>query len=235
MSLAPPSLKELSRLYYELSKIGARSVGANNKWAYVLKDKESLFALAADWSRFDTRLLQILVNYGAQHWQDLKPQNLRVAMQTMAAPQTVGVIASFIKQTKPHDLESELFWAYVIAGLNPVPTQFYFMGLYSPGGVLAEKASTESLKEFKAWGFLGRETIVIDSQERKSVGSWERISRLNILKRILTEKKQIQLSDYLEELKYSLSRQQALIDFKSLKLKQKGKGRGAYWALKGHS
>ncbi len=229
MTLAAPSTQELSRLYYELGKIGARAVGAKKSWRYFPKNKESLFSLAADWSRFDPRLLQILVNYALTHWQDLKPQDLRLAMKNMATPQCIGVIASFVLQTKTNDVEFELFWNYVTHGLESVPMQFYYIALYAPGGILAETTATESLKEFKTWGFLGREGVILDSPTRKKIGSWDFSSRLNILKRILSKKNRIQLADYLNELHYSLSRQQALLDFKSLKLKQQGHGRGAYW------
>lgn len=226
-----PTYEDLARLYYELGRIGARAVGEKKKWAYRLEDVESLLALACEWSRFDPRLLEVLVEYGLHHWQELRPQALREKMKTMETPQTVGVIASFVQSARPDDKEIQAFWDYLTFGLKPVSPQFYFRDLYAPGSRLARRAVLESLAEFKAWGFLARARIVVDTATKKTVGTWDQEARLNILRRLFSEKKQIQVSDYLEELNHTFSRQQALLDLKSLGAKQKEKGRGAYWVF----
>ncbi len=229
--LIPPTLSHLSRIYYELGKIGARAVGEKKRWPYAFEKKEELFTLAADLSRFDPRLLEILVQYGKDHWQNLSPQLLRASMKKMEMPQTLGVIASFIQTALPEDKECRLFWNYVTAGLLPVETQFYFRDLYSPGGEQGLQTAKESLAEFKQWGFLGKGSLVIDPATRKTIGTWDQASRLNILRRLLKEKRRLQISEYLEELRFTVSRQQALLDFKLSKAKQKGQGRSAYWTL----
>ena len=190
---------------------------------------ESLFALGCDWSRFDPRLLEVLVDFGLHHWKELHPQKLREKMREMETPQTVGVVASFIQTTSPQDKEMGVFWDYVLFNLKPLSPQFYFRDLYTPGSTLANRAASESLTEFKEWGFLSRERIVVDPSTKKTVGTWDQPARFNILRRLFTQKKHLQISDYLEELHHTISRQQALLDLKSLGAQQKEKGRIAYW------
>ena len=231
MTWSPPSVAHLSRLYYELGKCGAKTAGQKKPWPYKLKTPESLFVLGADWSRFDPRLLQILVEFGISHWPTLLPQAIRKETGQMKAPQTLGVITAFMKSALPKDHEISLFCDYLTEGLRPVPTQYYFFNLFPPGSPSAEKTTKESLSEFKVWGFLGRDRVVIDSFTKKSAGSWDPISRINILKRLLRSRKEIQISDYLEELHHSISRQQAILDLKSIQALQNGKGRGTFWKL----
>ena len=231
MKFGTPTQNFLARLYYELEKMGARSVGEKKKWPYKMAEKEELFALAADWSRFDPRLLEVLVCFALSHWQTMIPQKIRNYCEQMRSPETIGVIASFIQTAKPKEHELNLYWQYVTANLKPVPAQFYFHDLYLPGSLLAEKAMKESLMEFKQWGFFSRERIIVDSSTKKTAGTLDQESRLNILKRLMKQQKKIQISDYLLSIEQGVSRQQALLDFKALKAKQKGEGRGSYWTL----
>ena len=223
MKKSPPSAEDLSRMYYELGQAGARAVGAKKAWAFKIKNLESLFVLAADWSRFDPRLLEILVEYAARHWADLNPLKLRESIKSMTTPQTIGVIAALVRCSLPADKEPHFFWDYVTAGLQPAATQYYFSNLYTLGSDLARRAAVESPQEFKRWGFLA---IGHD------VGSWDKSSRLNILNRLLDQKKKVQISDYLKALKDSISRQQALLDLQAAGAMQCGRGRGAYWEKK---
>lgn len=234
MSLISPTENHLSRLYYELEKIGARSVGLKKPWPYSFSCREELFALAADLSRFDPRLLEVLVQFGLEHWEDLNPQRVRKYSKKMTTPQTLGVIASFIatamaQEVRAPDLEQNFFWEYIIAGLSPVEPQFYFRDLYLPGSSLAGRAVKESLQEFRRWGFFGRERVIMDPVSRRTAGTWDQESRLNILRRLFSKKKKITMAEYLEELRYTISRQQALQDFKTLRAKPVGGGRSSAW------
>jgi len=216
-------------LYYELGKMGARSVGQKKKWPYRYSQLEGLFTLAAEWSRFDPRLLEVLVQYALDHWKDLNPQRLRALTKKMETPQTMGVIATFVQTANPQDTELILFWNYITEGLKPVESQYYFRDLYLPGSGLAQRAARESLYEFKKWGFLGRERLIIDPTTKKTIGTWDQVARLNILKRLLGNQKKLQISDYLEALKHSISRQQALLDLKASGARQTKGGRSSYW------
>lgn len=56
-----PTDQELERLYYELARIGAPSVGRRQPWKYAPRDLEQLVVLACEMLRFDPRLLSILL------------------------------------------------------------------------------------------------------------------------------------------------------------------------------
>ncbi|MDO8644269.1 MAG: hypothetical protein Q7S00_04795 [bacterium] len=236
MKFHSPATSDLSHLYYELGRLGAPAVGRKKKGVATGGSPEELVILASDWSRWDPRLLQIIVTFGWSHWKEWNPYLLRQARQEMKTPQTVGVVSSFIlavagdHQPQP-DRELTSFWNYVTADLKPVSPQYYFFDLYLPGDHLGERAARESLGEFKRWGFLGRDRIVVNTATKTGAGSWDQPSRLNILKRLLTGRRKIQISEYLEELHHSISRQQALLDLKNLPARSKGEGRSAYWVL----
>lgn len=229
MILTTPSPKHLSRLYWELAQLGASSVGKKYAWPYRLKSKEALLALAADFSRYDPRLLSILVSWFYQHWQDFSPQALRSFYPQMKSPQTIALIAEFLK-TLTDKPELTCLMVYLQGGVEAVPFQLYFRGLYRPGGRMSQRAVLESLAEYRRWGFLARERPVLDVFKKTPLGHLSQEARLFCLKELLEEKKNIQLSDYLKALPLAVSRQQALQDLKKLaKLKPGTSGRGAQW------
>lgn len=229
MILQTPTAAHLSRMYFELAKIGAMSAGERKPWPHKINNREELIALACDMSRFDPRLVDILVEYFINHWRELNPAKLRSCYSKMKTPQTVAVTAEFLAG-ESNEEEAQFFVRYLCMGLKPVSHQFYFYNLYSPGGTLAARAVEEGISEYRKWGFFARERPVVDLAGKKSAGSFDSVSRRNILKRLIGEKKEIGLKDYLEALEHSVSRQQALSDIKKSGLvKRVGSGRGAKW------
>ncbi|MCB1214280.1 MAG: hypothetical protein KDK66_02265 [Deltaproteobacteria bacterium] len=229
MKLAYPSTKELSRLYWELSKLGAPSVGKKYPWPYHPQSTEELLALACDLSRYDPRLLSILVSWLYKNWKKFFPQVLRDFYPKMDCPQTVALVAEFLKNL-PQEKELSYCMTYLQEGLAPVPFQLYFRGLYQPGGKMSQRAVLESLAEYRRWGFLAREMPSLDVFKKTTLGHLSQEARLFYLKELLKEKKTIQLSDYLKALPVKVSRQQALQDLKKVsRLKKNSVGRAAEW------
>lgn len=232
MLQGPPDEKTLSRVYYELSQLGAQASGAKEAWPYHPNSNEELLAIAAELSRYDPRLLGILVEYFHKHWRKIRPQMLRECYPRMSAPQTLALIAEFAKIAEP-DPEARYFMEYLQRGLKPLPSQLYFRDLYSPGGALSKRSIEESLAEYKKWGFLGRESPTIDVFRKKNVGSLDASSRRNILRKLFETKKEIRMADYLKALPHPVTRQQALLDLKEIaRLRNRSFGVGARWVLK---
>ncbi len=220
----PPTNAHLSRMYYELAGIGAECVGEKKTWPYDIQSPEELLALACDMSRFDPRLVDILVGYFSKRWMDVNPARLRNFYGKMQTPQTVAVICEFLLESAEGE-ELKHFVAYLMAGLKPVAAQFYFRDLYSVGGRLAQRAAEEGLFEYKKWGFLACERPF-------SMGTLDAASRRNILRRLFEKKGEVSLKDYLSAVQFSVSRQQALLDIKSSGMARgTGQGRGAKWKL----
>lgn len=219
-----PTEAHLSRMYYELARIGASCAGEKIDWPYEPENTEGLIALACDMSRFDPRLLGILVDYLSKHWAEINPAKLRQFYAKMKTRETVAVVGEFLL-SNAKTKELQYFVSYLSAGLRPVEMQFYFHNLYAIGGGLAERATEEGLYEYKKWGFLACE-------RPGAVGSFDTASRKNILRRLFEKKGEISLKDYLNALKFSISRQQALLDIRSSGLAAPdGRGRGAKWKL----
>ncbi len=232
MLLGPPDEKTLSRVYYEMAKLGASASGAKESWPYRPSSAEELLALAADLSRYDPRLLGILVEYFHKHWREIRPQWLRECYPGMGTPQTIAVISEFAKAAATEE-ESRYFMEYLQRGLKPVPTQLYFRDLYAPGGTLSKRSAEERFSEYKKWGFLAREAPTIDVYRKQSAGTLDAASRKNILRKLFNERKEIRIADYLKALPHPLTRQQALLDLREVaRLRKPGRGPGARWALK---
>ncbi len=231
MLTAIPTTDHLNRLYHELSLIGAECVGEYREWPYDKPDKSHLLALAAEMLRYDPRLLTILVIYSIKHFHEINPTEIRSLYNDMETPQVFAVMAEFVK-TATSD-EELLYWAdYFQKGLSPVSLQFFFHYLYVPGGALADRAVERNLQEYKKWGFIASERPTIDQKTKRTIGSFDHPSRRNILEKLLHERDFITLSDYISALDHGISRQQALLDLKSVPgLQCEGRGRGARWRV----
>lgn len=228
----PPTLNHISRAYFELGALGARAVGEKKKWPYSPTSKEELLALTAEMSRFDPRLFDILVEFLFFHWMEFNPQTLRNSIRTMPSPQVFGVIGSFLESCLD-DHEVVYFFEYLMRGYSPVSPRLFFCLLYAPASRAMQKASCEPLQEYLSWGFLARERPIIHAAQRKELGHFSREARHNMIARLLTDRGQISLMEYLEALNHTLSRQQALLDLKEFPgLQITGKGRGSVWIKK---
>lgn len=231
MIISPPTLKHLSRLYYELSKMGARSLGEKTPWPYHYQSLEELFCLASDLSRYDPRLFSVLVDWLCFNWKKLNPFLIREQIPNLTTPQTLGVIFGFMQSSEISDKENKNFASYVLQDLKPASLQFYFRELYPhPKSRLAILATNEPLEQFYDWGFLARERPVLYEKNRRTLGTWGGLARQNIIARLAHEKNNFNISDYLNELDHTISRQQAVLDLKQSPLiHSKGLGRGSFW------
>jgi hypothetical protein len=219
-------------MYFELAQLGASCSGEKFPWPYRPKHTEETLALAAEMSRYDPRLLGILVELLVHHAHRFSPQMIRAQYRLMSAPQTFAVIAEFVK-TAAQDPEVIYLMEYLQKGLKPVSPQLYYKTIYSPGGKLSQRAAEEPLAQYKKWGFLAREAPTVDVYQKKTVGHFDRDSRINILKRLFQEQGVLQLKDYLKAIGQTISRQQALKDLEAVaKLRRGTRGPGATWEPK---
>lgn len=229
----PPTLNHLSRIYFELSKLGALASGERKPWPYgPVIDTESIFAIALQMSRYDPRLFDILVEFFYLNWKQWNPYRLRMIFSTIETPQVGCVIAEFIL-AKTENLECHYFFKYLTKGFQPVAPQLFFKSLYQPASKNMQRAAFEPIEEFSVWGFLANERPVIHEEPRILLGHWGCKTRQNIIYRLASEKKKFSISDYLEKVDHSISRQQALADLKdSPHICARGKGRGSLWQQK---
>lgn len=229
-----PNANEISRMHFELAKIGARSVGEFHPWAQGDLNHLELVLLAARWSRYDPRLLEVLIDYAKREWSNWNPYNLRKILLNNPDPQTFLVVLNFIKTDAPQDLELAHYCDYVSDGFAVISSQLYFYGLADLGSRLMFKSAEEPVQEFLDWGFLSRmRPVVHEDGKRREIGHWSLSARKNRLDHIVREQKRVTISGYLKALDHCISRPQALLDLKAHPhLKKRGAGRGAFWVMK---
>ena len=104
-----PTPAHLSRLYHELSNLGARCVGEKKSWPLKNIPPENLICLGAVWSRYDPRLVEVMVEFLNTHWMDFNPLKIREALQHAPCPQTLLVIFNFIVLAQPNNAELAAF------------------------------------------------------------------------------------------------------------------------------
>jgi len=226
----PPSGLELSRLYHELSLRGAPAVGRHEHWPYIADELEDLIALAAEMLRYDARLLSILLQFVLEHWSEFNPLRLRRCMQRMRWPQALLVVFEFAREAS-REPELRYLGDYLGAGFERVnPSERFFLDMERPGSRVARRRAGRNLKPYKRWGFIGSERPTADSVRKRLVGGLDTASRAHVRARLLERRDSFALSEYLEALDHSISRQQAYADLRAdPELLLVGRGRGARW------
>ncbi len=204
-----PTQQELERLYHELAREGASSVGRPSDWPYRFENREHLLALAGEMLRYDPRLLSILVEWFTNAWRSLNLTELRRRMREMRWPQALQVVFAFARQARPDDRELRYAIDYLAAGFEPViPTERFFLGMERPGSRRAARRAGRSLGAYSSWGFLGTERPTVDAFTKRTVGRYDAPTRRRIA-RELAARGPFSLRDYLDAVDGSVSRQQA--------------------------
>ncbi len=227
-----PSTHDLARMYYELARLGARTVGKKCAWRYNASSPETLLALAADMSRYDPRLFEALTQLLGRSWRQFSPLRVRDLFPRLQSPQVFGVIGAFVHHLDD-SAECRYYFEYLTRGLVPVPQQLFYHHLHAPGFPRALRSATETVAEFAKWGFLSEQGPVLTQANKGVAGTYTPAARHNILRRLLTARPTMQLREYLAAVQHSISRQQAVTDLKSFPgLRVRGHGRSARWVAK---
>lgn len=225
-----PTTEELERLYYELARLGAPSVGRKRAWPYRPATHEALLALSGEMLRYDPRLLSILLQLVLKRWRSLNPVALREAMGAMRWPQALLVVFEFAKQATSEP-ELKYFCSYVQAGMSRVePAERFFIDAERPASRLAARNLGRNLAAYARWGFVGHERPTVDPATKRTLGGYDASTRRRILDSLLERTGGTTLVEYLEAIDHAVSRQQALLDLKAHpQLRVQGHGRGARW------
>jgi hypothetical protein len=226
----PPTEAELERLYYELARAGATSIGRKRPWPYHPSSREDLIALAAEMLRYDPRLLSILLQYLVAEWTKLNPVHLRAVMRKMRWPQAFLVVLEFGKSASA-DVEFRYLADYLCAGFARVePAERFFLDAERPSSRMAVRALGRNLGPYARWGFIGSEKPIADAVTKRTVGRYDAETRKRILSELAARVDSFTLGEYLAAIDHAISRQQALLDLQSIpNLQSTGRGRGAKW------
>lgn len=228
----PPTEPELSRLYFELAKRGAPSVGSESPWPYAPESPEQLVALGADMMRWDARLLSILLAFLLEHWRELDVVRLRAEMKRMRSPQALLVVGELAREATA-DTELRYYLDHLAAGYRRVaPAERFFLGGLPPESRTHRRRLGRSLAAYSKWGFVGTERPAADVFHKRLVGRYDASTRRAIARDLARERPGFKLAEYLDAIEHSVNRQQALTDLRAVpELHVEGHGRGARWSL----
>ncbi len=228
----PPDEATLTRLYHELSRIGARAVGRRVEWRYGKPGPEEVVVLASQVARHDPRTLWILVELLARKPDALQPLRLRAALADSRWPAALGVAFEFARRASP-DPDLPGLQRMVMRGVPRASGEQFFVSAHAFAGSLARREAEESLAEYKRWGFLSREEPLAKELGGGARGTLARPERLNLLRRLVERLGSVALSDYLEALGGKASARQASRDVATAPfLVRAGATRGARYSLK---
>ena len=227
----PPSEAELERLYLELAREGAPSVGRERHWRYHPEGLEALFALAGEMLRYDARLLSILIQWILQAWSRFNPLQLRRQMARMRWPQALCVVLDFARLAS-HDPEFRRFGSYVCQGWPRISApERFFIGSFRPESRTAARRLGRNLAPYARWGFVGTERPTANAHTKTTLGRYDSATRKNILESMVAEGRSVTLAEYLEAVDHAVSRQQALTDLRAAPgVRLRGRGPGARWS-----
>lgn len=227
----PLGEQEASRLYWELSRLGAFCTGKRYPWRDTGLSLEKLLCLALAQSRYDPRLLVILVDFFRKENPALDPILFKRELRQADLLAVMAVVCEWAFEQGVTASVRERF-DYWRTGVTPIPTQLFYRGLYPIGGHKMTEAVNHSPWAFKKWGFLAADAPLL--KERASSGRvylYDGPGRIQILREMTQEQRRFRLKDYLKRLHFSVSRQQALQDLKALPwIHQQGKGKGTYYS-----
>lgn len=226
----PLNKEELSHLYWELARRGAFCSGEKFSWRFNHMTEEELLTLAVLQSRYDPRLLIILVDFFKLP-RDLHPIHFKRFLRQEEALPIMAVIGEFVLES-PASLEAKELCRFLMTGTRPVPTQLFYRGLYPIAGKKMREVIERPLWAFKKWGFLAADPPLLKEKAGPRIYLFDQPTRLRILQELAARQKRFRLKDYLTEIRDSISRQQALKDLSSVRwLRKRGRGKGTFYAL----
>lgn len=222
-----PGEEVLARLYHELAGLGARTEGRAAPWPYGQPGPEALLSLAAQASRYDPRLLWVVVELLARDHGRFNPLVLRRELVDARWPAALGVAFEFARRAAPSQELSDVA-DFVMRRIPKGRQELFFFGTRAFGGQQARRDAEESLLEYRRWGFLGREEPFSKELGGAPGGTLGTNERRNVLRRLAERQKSLTLGDYVAALKGRISYRQASRDVAAAPfLERKGTTRGA--------
>ena len=224
--------KASARLYWELSRRDAFVTGERLPWPYPRLSEEELFGLAFLQARFDPRLMAVLVDFFQRRDHRLHPIRFKEILRKADALAVAAVIGEFVISSEASPETKDLF-RFLQTGATPAPTQLFYRIPGRIGGVKMREAIDRPLWAFKKWGFLAADPPLLkENPPARRTYLYDPSSRLHVLEGLAKRKKSFRLREYLEEIRFSVSRQQALKDLKNVPwVRKRGKGKGSYYTL----
>lgn len=185
----------------------------------LLHDKTMMEARVAQlsaWTRLDPRLAEILVFIVSKRWTNLNPCSLNQNLKMSIWSSAFGVISEMAIILIPKkDRGTFRAWqALAMNGVAPANNELFFLGLFPTGSSRAIYEVTLSLKSYQKWGYLGADLMINKAASRSDLTTIAASQRRIALAELILKKERISVEDYMEKLKFHVSRRQAERDLK---------------------
>ncbi|MDZ4678443.1 MAG: hypothetical protein SGI74_13155 [Oligoflexia bacterium] len=205
-----PTIKELQKSYDKIQSDEDLS----------LED----LSLFTQWSRFDPRLTEQLIQYFNKHWKKIHPVLFNEEICKQPWPTVVGVLLEFVSHLtlKPSRKLFKNWMNCVLSGVEVSSMSQFYIGIWSLGGAQMYRSSENSLKPFLKWGFLSDDVPFNKSLKKPTTLSSLNV-RMKILNKLIQENQIITVESYMLKLNGTVSRRQAERDLAQHKdLRAKG-------------
>ena len=193
---------------------------------------EEVVVLGAEAARHEPRLLWVVVELSIQRYDHFDPLKLRRAAAKARWPATMGVALEFARKAAP-SAELNDVADFVCKRLLPAAGEQFFLETHAFGGAQMRREAEESLAEYKRWGYFSREAPLSKELGPVARGTLGPAERLNLLRRLVEQRKEISLADYIEALDGRGSHRQASRDLaRAHFLTRRGTTRGARYRFR---
>lgn len=186
-------------------------------------------ALYSQWSRFDPRLAEILVEYIAKNWKRIPPVSLRESLLIQPWPSVAAVLFEFVgaKLKGSHTSKLYAYWAKLITlDFKKAGGEQYFIGLRQLGGKAMLEDAAFPLQAYCRWGYLARENLV----SKSTSASLSPQTRTEILKTLFAGERRVRTEQYWQAIGKCVSRRQAERDLRDHpNLRACGRTKGTYF------
>lgn len=228
----PLDVRKMARLYWELSRRKAYCTGVKYPWRFSRLSLGDLLVLALAQSRFDPRLLAVLVDFFRKDLPGLDPIAFKEVLRRQGLLPVMAVVGEWILSQGIGGVVRDRidFWQ---VGVAPVPVQLFYRNLYPLGGRKMAEAVAHTPWPFKKWGFLAADFPFLKEKTfSERVYLYDPSARLEMLRDLARERQRFTLKDYLNKIRFSVSRQQALQDLNGVSwICKMAKGKGRYYTL----
>jgi len=193
---------------------------------------EATLGLLSQWTRFDARLGELLVQFLLINWKNINPLKLNSALLYQPWSAAMGVLLEFVNNGNRTEQSLYRSWkSTVLDQVNPVDFQLYFFDAGRIGGQFQQNEASLPLIEYTRWGFLSREVLFNKPSEKLfRTHHYSKASRLRILDDLLKVKGRITAAQYRQSLGNSVTTRTAERDLEShTGIKKMGKTRGSFF------
>lgn len=189
-----------------------------------------------EWSRFDPRLAELLVQSLKENWPNWNPLEINKLLKLSLSPAVLKVLAAHVLLLLKGQ-ERKVFTSWIDCCFYQVEKNkdwsVFYIGQFGFGSHLLKEEVFESIPLFTKWGYYAKTPIIdftIDSRKPQKTLIPKSV-RLKKLKHLFKQKKKIRVHDYIIFLENKISRRTAELDIKSIARKS-GNTKGATYRLR---